>query len=79
MQVFQAFISPYFMIMNSCGIVIPQIIIFLLFTIVSFVLKFCLVKYWGISAIPAVGAICYLFFVVLSVYNLSLNVFKRAI
>lgn len=79
MQVFQAFISPYFMIMNARGVVIPQIVVFAVFTIISFILKFLLVKIWGISAIPAVGAICYLFFIVLSIRYLSMREFRMAL
>lgn len=59
MQVFVAFIGPYFMVMNACGKVKIQILMFGIYTLFAFGLKFYLSSKLGIWAIPMVGAVLY--------------------
>jgi len=71
MQILQAFISPYFMVLNASGVVIKQILLFLAYTPLSFLLKFLLSTKFGISVIPAVGAILYFLIIVIGTYIFS--------
>ena len=68
LQVAQAYISPYFMILNALGMVKPQILMFLIYTPIAFLLKFSLAKFIGVSAIPAVGTLLYIFIVIYTLY-----------
>ena len=59
LQVLLSFISPWFMVLNAYGVVTKQILLFSIYTPISFVLKYYLSSIWGIWAIPMVGAILY--------------------
>ena len=59
MQILLSFVAPYFMVLNSIGMVKTQIFIFTIFTIVSILLKVFLAFFWGTNIIPWVSAICY--------------------
>lgn len=70
-QIFQAFISPYFMVLNATGDVKWQIYLFALYTPLALGLKLLFSKEYGISAIPAIGALLYLLIIVFAVVYLS--------
>ena len=78
MQIAQAFISPYFMVLNACGEIKRQIKLFLVFTPICLVLKFLLGKYAGVTFVPAVGAIIYIIIILPGIYystnKLSVNI-----
>ena len=71
MQVLHSFISPWFMVLNAYGIVNKQILLFSIYTPISFVLKFYLSSIWGIWAIPMVGAILYFLIICTGTYFFS--------
>ena len=71
MQVLHSFISPWFMVLNAYGIVNKQILLFAIYTPISFVLKFYLSSIWGIGAIPMVGAILYFLIICSGTYFYS--------
>lgn len=68
MQIAQAFISPYFMVLNACGEIKMQIKLFLVFTPICLVLKFVLGAYAGMTYVPAIGAIMYMLLIVPGIY-----------
>ena len=71
MQIFQAFISPYFMVLNALGALNKQLILFVVFTTLSLFCKFILVPYYGIASIPFVGAILYLLIIVIPIFFIA--------
>lgn len=77
MQVVQAFISPYFMILNAQGIVVKQIILFSVYTPTSFILKYVLSDYYGVVSVPMVGCLLYFFVIVIGTYNFSMKSLKN--
>lgn len=58
-QVQLAFISPFFTVLNSLGLVKIQILLFSIYTPVVYVSKYYLANYFGAVAIPWSGIICY--------------------
>lgn len=79
MQVLLAFISPYFMILNALGEIKIQILLFALYTPITIALKYYLSLIYGITVIPMIGSITYLFFIVIWVYyfaNKKINKYK---
>lgn len=79
LQVEQAFISPYFMFLNANGVVKEQLMIFVIFTPVSFVLKYIYALNYGVSVIPFIGSVSYLFIVVIGSYYISNKNLKKLI
>ena len=77
LQVAQAYISPYFMILNAQGLVKPQILMFIIYTPIAFLLKFYLAGVFGISAIPAVGTILYVFIVIYTLHVSKKSLLKK--
>lgn len=77
MQITLSFISPYFMLLNASGVVRKQIILFGIYTPISFVLKYYLSAHFGIFMIPMIGSLLYLFIVALGTYRLSLSQLKQ--
>lgn len=73
MQIILSFISPYFMLLNASGVVKKQVILFGIYTPISFVLKYYLSAHFGIFMIPMIGAILYFIIVALGTYHFSLN------
>lgn len=73
MQIEQAFISPYFMFLNASGIVKFQLLLFAIFTPVSFILKYFLASTYGIFAVPCVGAVLYMLIILLGSYFISIK------
>jgi O-antigen/teichoic acid export membrane protein len=79
-QVFYAFISPYFMVLNGAGIVVKQILIFVLNTTIALFLKVFLALKFGIGIIPWIGMICYGILVIPFVLRIAwktCNIFER--
>lgn len=64
-QVAQAFISPYFMFLNAVGIVRFQLLLFGIYTPLSFILKFYMARIYGSTAIPATGLLLYVIIIVI--------------
>lgn len=77
LQILLSFISPKFMILNAIGAVKFQIIIFLIYTPISFFLKFYLGSIYGAIAIPWVGAISYLIFIVFPTHIFVSRLLKK--
>lgn len=77
MQVAQAFISPYFMVLNACGEIKKQILLFLLFTPICLLVKCLLGKHFGITYVPAVGAITYILIILPGIYYITKNVLTK--
>ena len=71
MQIVLSFISPYFMVLNASGIINKQIMLFAIFTPISFVLKYYLSLSFGITMIPMVGAISYFCIIAVGIYIIS--------
>lgn len=71
MQILLSFISPYFMVLNALGEIRVQIILFSLYTPLSFVLKYYLSAIYGVSVVPMIGAIFYLLIIVTGCYYFS--------
>lgn len=59
MQTLLSFLSPYFMVLNSTGVVKAQIFIFAIFVGVSILLKIILASVFGTNIIPWVSSLCY--------------------
>lgn len=59
MQILLSFVAPYFMVLNSIGMVKAQIFIFAIFVVASILLKVILASFFGTNIIPWVSAICY--------------------
>jgi len=77
MQILLSVISPYFMVLNASGIVKKQIIIFSLYTPISFLLKLYLAESYGAIVIPWVGAFCYAIIIVPQVIIFTQKVYKE--
>ncbi|MFI3620603.1 lipopolysaccharide biosynthesis protein [Vagococcus fluvialis] len=77
LEILLSFISPYFMILNAAGIVKFQICLFALHTPISFFLKLYFAERFGAIAIPFVGTMSYLIFIVPWVYYSSIKVLDR--
>lgn len=71
MEIILSFISPYFMLLNASGVVKKQIILFGIYTPISFVLKYYLSAHYGIFMIPMIGAILYFIIVALGTLYFS--------
>ena len=78
LQILQSFISPYFMVLNAFGIVKKQILLFAIYTPISFVLKYILSQIYGVGVIPMIGAIGYFTIIVLGTYFFSIKQFNNA-
>lgn len=78
LQILQSFISPYFMVLNAFGIVKKQILLFAIYTPISFVLKYILSQTYGVGVIPMIGAIGYFTIIVLGTYFFSIKQFNNA-
>ncbi|MFB3164789.1 lipopolysaccharide biosynthesis protein [Neobacillus sp. 179-J 1A1 HS] len=81
MQILLAFINPYFMVLNGAGVVKPQLWIYGIYTPIVIFLKFLIGKNLGVEAIPWVGVICYMLFVIpptIILTNYTLNKKNRA-
>ena len=77
MQIILSFISPYFMLLNASGIVKKQIVLFGVYTPISFGLKYYLSQQFGIYMIPMAGTLLYFFIVVIGIYNFSVQQLKK--
>nr|WP_240955999.1 lipopolysaccharide biosynthesis protein [Micromonospora sp. HNM0581] len=67
--------SPVFMVQNAAGVVRPQLIGYAAYLGLSLVAKWYGAKWWGISAVPYVGAVCYL----LTVVPAAVHGYRRAL
>ncbi|MDD4436548.1 MAG: oligosaccharide flippase family protein [Tissierellia bacterium] len=76
MQILLSVITAYFMVLNALGIVRKQIVIFAVYTPISFVLKYMLAKSYGAVAIPWVGAFSYAIFIAIPVIEIVNKVYK---
>ncbi len=82
MQVLLSFISPYFMVLNASGEIKIQIILFAIYTPLSFILKYYLSIIYGVDVIPMIGSIIYLLIIVIGIYyfaNRKINSYKHNI
>lgn len=70
-QIILSVTTSYFMVLNALGIVRQQIIVFSVYTSISFILKYLLATYYGINAIPWVGFISYLLLVFIPIYYIA--------
>ena len=68
LQILLSFISPYFMVLNALGVVKKQIILFAIYTPLSFILKYFLSSIYGVAAIPMIGSILYFIVIFVWVY-----------
>lgn len=73
MQILFSFINPYFMVLNAYGIVKKQILLFLIYTPVVFILKYILSIKFGVSAIPMIGSILYFFIICIPTLKITQN------
>lgn len=71
MQIVLSSTTSYFMVLNASGVVRLQIIVFSVFTPISFILKYLLSKQYGINAIPWVGFFSYLLLVSIPIYFIT--------
>ncbi len=81
-QVLLSFISPYFMILNASGAIKIQIILFAIYTPLTFALKYYLSSIYGIATIPMIGSITYFLIIVIGIYyyaNRKINSYKQKI
>lgn len=76
-QVVQAFISPYFMVLNGAGIVRKQVWLFALYTPISLALKYWLSSAYGAVAIPWTGAVLYTGMIAVPVFVIARGVYSR--
>lgn len=76
-QIFMAFISPYFMVLNGAKKIKIQLILFSLYTIIGITLKFFIGSKYGIEYIPIAGAICYLIFIVIPIKYYIKKLYKE--
>lgn len=76
MQIVQAFISPYFMVLNGAGIVKKQIVLFAVYTSISLYIKYFMSIQYGASVIPWIGAILYLVIIAMPTYILAKNTYE---
>lgn len=67
-QIFLSFISPYFMVLNALGATKIQIVLFAIYTPLSFVMKYYLSSIYGVAVIPMIGAILYFLIIVIGIY-----------
>ncbi len=75
-------ISPYFMVLNASGEIKIQIILFAIYTPLSFILKYYLSIIYGVDVIPMIGSIIYLLIIVIGIYyfaNRKINSYKHNI
>lgn len=79
MQVVQAFISPYFMYLNSISNVKTQVLLFLIFTPISTILKYYISLKINYILIPWIGSILYLIIIVFPIYIIVNQEFKKNI
>lgn len=82
MQILLSFISPYFMVLNAVGETKVQIILFSIYTPISFVLKYYLSLSFGVAIIPMIGSITYFLIIVLGIYffaNKKINSYRPEI
>lgn len=79
MQVVQAFISPYFMYLNSISNVKTQVLLFLIFTPISTILKYYISLEINYILIPWIGSILYLIIIVFPIYIIVNQEFKKNI
>lgn len=66
-QIFMAFISPYFMVLNGAKKIKIQLVLFSLYMVIGIACKFFIGFKYGINYISVVSAICYLFFIVIPI------------
>jgi hypothetical protein len=59
-----AICSPYLMVMNSAGLLKLQIVGWLLYLLISAMLKYYFVLEMGIVSVAAISALCYFAFIV---------------
>lgn len=67
-QILLSFISPYFMILNALGDVKVQIVLFSIYSPLSFVFKYYLSIKFGLEFIPIIGSLFYFLIIVFGVY-----------
>jgi len=79
MQIVLSFISPYFMVLNASGIVKKQIVVFAIYTPISFGLKYILAKRYGVIAIPWVGVLLYCLIIILPIFVIVNNRMNKKI
>ena len=78
MQILFSFINPYFMVLNAYGIVKKQILLFLIYTPIVFVLKYYLSLKYSVVAIPAIGSLLYMVIVCIPTYRITCKVLRQA-
>lgn len=71
MQILLSSITSYFMVLNALGMVRKQIMIFIIYTPVSFALKYILANMYGAISIPWVGVLTYFFLVYIPIYYIA--------
>lgn len=76
MSILLSFISPYFMVLNASGKIKIQLILFGIFTPVSFILKYYLSTLYGVYIIPLTGFILYFVVIILGIYLYTNKLFK---
>lgn len=76
-QILLSFISPYFMMLNAFGDIKIQIILFCIYTPISFIFKYYFALKYGLNAIPIIGAILYFIIIVLGIFYFSNRKIKK--
>lgn len=76
-QIILSGISPYFMILNAANVIKKQILIFLLFTCSTLILKFWLSHTYGVNIIPWISNFCYMICIVPFVVIWSKSILKQ--
>ena len=71
LQIILSSTTSFFMVLNASGVVRLQIIVFGVYTPISFALKYILSKNYGINAIPWVGFISYFLLVSIPIYFIT--------
>jgi O-antigen/teichoic acid export membrane protein len=73
-SILQAFVSPFFMVLNGAGIIRPQVYVFLLFTPLVIALKVILAKFMGSGGVALGMALLYAAFILPWVIRRALGV-----
>lgn len=77
LQIAIAVINPYFMILNAERKIKCQIFIFLLYSLISLILKFYFSKVYSITVIPWIGAVSYILIVVPYIFFKAKNIVTK--
>lgn len=77
LQILLSVVTSYFMVLNALGIVRIQILLFAIYTPLSFILKYVFAIKIGSLAIPWVGSITYLIFILIPVIYITNKKLKQ--